>query len=61
MKIYIIPLRGVMPVGKKKVPMAQLRQVLTDTGFKDIRTNIASGNVEFRSNLLPSKYRSTGT
>jgi uncharacterized protein (DUF1697 family) len=54
MKTYIVLLRGVMPVGKNKVPMAQLRQVLTDAGFKDVRTYIASGNVILRTDLLPS-------
>jgi len=55
MKTYIVLLRGVMPVGKNKVPMAQLRQVLTDAGFENVRTYIASGNVILRSNLSPSK------
>ncbi len=55
MKTYILLLRGVMPVGKNKVPMAQLRQVLTNAGFKDVRTYIASGNVVLRSNLSPAK------
>ncbi len=53
MKTYIVLLRGVMPVGKNKVPMAQLRQVLTDAGFENVRTYIASGNVILRSNLSP--------
>jgi uncharacterized protein (DUF1697 family) len=51
MKTYIVLLRGVMPVGKNKVPMAQLRQVLTDAGFKDVRTYIQSGNVILRTDL----------
>jgi len=55
MKTCIVLLRGVMPVGKNKVPMSQLRQVLTDAGFKDVRTYIASGNVILRSNVTPAK------
>jgi uncharacterized protein (DUF1697 family) len=48
---YIILLRGVMPSGKNKVPMAQLRQVLTDAGFHHVRTYIASGNVLLNTDL----------
>lgn len=44
MKTFIILLRGVMPVGKNKVPMAKLRDVLSKAGFKNVRTYIASGN-----------------
>ena len=44
MKTYIVLLRGVMPTGKNKVPMAQLREVLTEAGFRNVRTYIQSGN-----------------
>lgn len=44
MTTYIILLRGVMPTGKNKVPMAQLREVLADAGFGNVRTYIQSGN-----------------
>ncbi len=44
MNTFIILLRGIMPTGKNKVPMALLREVLTKTGFKNVRTYIASGN-----------------
>jgi uncharacterized protein (DUF1697 family) len=43
-KTYIILLRGVMPTGKNKVPMAQLREVLTQARFGNVRTYIQSGN-----------------
>ncbi len=33
-----------MPTGKNKVPMAQLREVLAQAGFKNVRTYIQSGN-----------------
>ena len=33
-----------MPMGKNKTPMAELRKVLTDAGFGNVRTYIASGN-----------------
>ncbi|MBF0170876.1 MAG: DUF1697 domain-containing protein [Nitrospinae bacterium] len=42
---YIILLRGVMPTGKNKVPMARLREVLTSAGFANVRTYIQTGNV----------------
>ncbi len=44
MKTYIILLRGVMPTGKNRVPMAQLRDVLAQDGFGNARTYIQSGN-----------------
>ncbi len=51
MKQYIIFLRAVTPTGKNKVPMAKLREVLTDAGLSEVRTYIQSGNVLARSNL----------
>lgn len=45
MKTYILLLRGVMPTGKNRTPMAQLREILSKAGFKNVRTYIASGNV----------------
>ncbi|SIQ60091.1 DUF1697 domain-containing protein [Pontibacter lucknowensis] len=51
MKTYIVLLRGVMPTGKNRVPMAQLRQVLADAGFQQVRTWIQSGNVVLQSDL----------
>jgi uncharacterized protein (DUF1697 family) len=44
MKTYIILLRGVMPSGNNKVPMAQLREALEKAGFDNVRTYIQSGN-----------------
>lgn len=40
-------LRGINVGGHKKVPMAELRCVLTEIGLTDVRTYIASGNVAF--------------
>ncbi len=51
MKTYIVLLRGVMPTGKNKVPMAQLREVLTSAGFGNVRTYIQSGNALVDSDL----------
>jgi uncharacterized protein (DUF1697 family) len=44
MTTYIVLLRGVMPSGKNKVPMARLREVLEQAGFARVRTYIQSGN-----------------
>lgn len=51
MNTWIIFLRGVMPFGKNKVPMAQLRQVLTEAGFEGVQTYIQSGNALLRTEM----------
>jgi uncharacterized protein (DUF1697 family) len=53
MTTYIILLRGVMPTGKNKVPMAPLREALEAAGLKEVQTYIQSGNVIASSNLKP--------
>jgi uncharacterized protein (DUF1697 family) len=40
-------LRGINVGGNKKVPMAQLREVLTELGYSDVKTYVNSGNVVF--------------
>ncbi|WP_309135114.1 DUF1697 domain-containing protein [Cellulomonas sp.] len=42
-------LRGVNVGGATKVPMADLRRVVTDSGFGDVRTYVNSGNVVLTS------------
>lgn len=51
MMTYVILLRGVMPTGRNRVPMAELRAALAEAGFVDVRTYIQSGNVIARSHL----------
>lgn len=46
--VRIALLRGVMPSGRTRVPMAELRALLTALGFDGVRTWIASGNAVFR-------------
>ena len=46
---HIVLLRGVNVGGKNRVPMAELREALTDAGFADVRTLLASGNVVLSS------------
>jgi uncharacterized protein (DUF1697 family) len=45
MNTFIILIRAVTPSGKNKVPMAQLREVLSTHGFKNVTTYIQTGNV----------------
>jgi uncharacterized protein (DUF1697 family) len=53
MKTCVLLLRGVMPTGKNRVPMAELRVALTVAGLVDVRTYIQSGNVIAKSDLDP--------
>lgn len=47
--VQIALLRGVMPSGRNRVPMADLRALLAELGFTDVRTLVATGNAVFRS------------
>lgn len=49
METYLALLRGINVGGHKKVPMADLRQVLTESGLQNVKTYIQSGNVIFQS------------
>lgn len=69
MQNYIVLLRGINVGGKNKVPMSDLRQCLTELGFTDVSTYIASGNVLLKSDknsaeiknlieeVLPRKFK----
>lgn len=46
---YIALLRGVNVSGQKKIPMAELREILTKIGLENVLTYIQSGNVIFQS------------
>ena len=54
---YLVLLRGINVGGKNKVPMADLRELLEELGFKDVSTYIASGNVILRSSLKPAAIK----
>lgn len=45
MKTYIAFLKGINVGGHKKVPMAELMDMLTKIGFQDVKSYIQSGNV----------------
>jgi len=49
MEPYIALLKGINVGGHKKVPMADLRELLTKSGFKSVQTYIQSGNVILQS------------
>ena len=47
-------LRGVN-LGKRKVIMSELRDLVEHAGFSDVRTLVASGNLVLRSNITGAK------
>lgn len=49
MNTYIALLRGINVGGHKKIPMADLRELLAKAGLKNVQTYIQSGNVIFQS------------
>lgn len=51
MTVEILLLRGINVGGKNKLPMADLRAILTDLGAEDVRSYIQSGNAVYRGNL----------
>ena len=51
MNTYIALLRGINVGGHKKVPMAELRGLLSDMGFQEVKTYIQSGNVVLSSSI----------
>lgn len=54
MQTYIVILRGVNVSGKNKLPMAELRQLLSKLKFENVQTYIQSGNIVL-SSKLPKK------
>ena len=55
MPTYIAFLRGINVGGHKKVPMSELRDLLTNAGFQNVQTYIQSGNVIFQSSKIASE------
>lgn len=45
MNTFIVLLRGINVGGHKKVPMAELRDLLSKSGFENVKTYIQSGNI----------------
>lgn len=50
MKQFIALLRGIN-IGKIKILMKDLRQLMEDEGFQDVQTYIQTGNILFRTDL----------
>jgi uncharacterized protein (DUF1697 family) len=48
-RTYIALLRGINVGGRNRVPMAELRSMCGDLGWRGVRTYIQSGNVTFES------------
>ena len=48
---YVALLRAVNVGGTGKLPMAELRAMCEEIGFRDVRTYIASGNVVFEADM----------
>ncbi|WP_204344003.1 DUF1697 domain-containing protein [Psychroserpens algicola] len=49
MNTYIVLLRGINVGGHKKIPMAQLREILSKSGFEAVKTYIQTGNIILQS------------
>jgi uncharacterized protein (DUF1697 family) len=66
--VYVALFRGINVGGRNKLPMAELREVLTELELKSVSTYIASGNAVFESDddaadiaeriesILPAKF-----
>jgi uncharacterized protein (DUF1697 family) len=48
---YAVLLRGINVGGNKKVPMADLRALLSDLGYADVATHLQSGNAVLTSDV----------
>ena len=49
---YIALIRGINVGRAKRVAMADLRQLVEDLGYEDVRTVLNSGNIVFRAGLI---------
>ena len=52
---YAVLLRGINLGSTNKIAMADLRELLADAGFTDIRTHLNSGNVILSAPSVPGK------
>lgn len=55
---FVALLRAVNVGGTGKLPMKDLVKLCTDTGFEDVQTYIASGNVAFSTDLSKDQAKS---
>jgi uncharacterized protein (DUF1697 family) len=52
MKRFVAFLRGINVSGQRKVPMADLQNLLGNAGFQNVKTYIQSGNIVFESDII---------
>ena len=50
----IVLLRGINLGSRNRIAMPELREALTEAGFGDVRTYVASGNVVLSSRKAPT-------
>jgi uncharacterized protein (DUF1697 family) len=50
---HVVLLRGINIGARNRIAMGELREALEDTGFKDVRTYLQSGNVVLESTAKP--------
>ena len=55
MAVHVAMLRGINLGPRRRVPMADLRTLLTDAGYEDVRTYVQSGNIVLRSPAKPAE------
>jgi uncharacterized protein (DUF1697 family) len=51
----VVLLRGINLGPNRRVPMAELRKLLSEAGFEDVRTYVQSGNIVLDSDLSPAE------
>jgi uncharacterized protein (DUF1697 family) len=52
---YVALLRGINLGPNRRVPMAELRQLMDSAGFEDVRTYVQSGNLVLSSDAAPEQ------
>jgi uncharacterized protein (DUF1697 family) len=55
MAVHVAMLRGINLGGRRRVPMAELRTLLADAGYEDVRTYVQSGNIVLGSPAKPGE------
>jgi uncharacterized protein (DUF1697 family) len=53
----IVLLRGINLAGRRRVGMADLRELLAGHGYENVRTHLQSGNVVLTSGIAPDRLR----
>ena len=51
-------LRGINLGSKRRIPMADLRQLLADGGFENVKTYVQSGNIALSATAKPAQLES---